>query len=249
MRGSSAVQLAASVALLAAADIATAVAPRRAARAAVPLASLAVLGISRWQGATWEELGLARSSWRKGLTVGAASGAVGVAAVAAAASLPATRSAFLDDRYRNKPAEALHHAFITVPFETVAPEEIAFRGALLAILSKSYGERTGAFVSCVLFGLWHIPSSLDLGTDNQALSSRAGSAARSRVLGIAAAVIATAAADVLLVQLRRRSGSLLAPAGLHWALNGAAVLASAAAWSRRDPEPCPEQSDLPERPD
>jgi membrane protease YdiL (CAAX protease family) len=32
-------------------------------------------------------------------------------------------------------------------------------------------------------------------------------------------------------ELRRRSGSLLAPAGLHWATNGLSVLASAAVWA------------------
>jgi uncharacterized protein len=37
----------------------------------------------------------------------------------------------------------------------------------------------------------------------------------------------TAAAGVLLCELRRRSGSLLAPAGLHWAVNGLGVLVSA----------------------
>jgi CAAX protease family protein len=36
---------------------------------------------------------------------------------------------------------------------------------------------------------------------------------------------------VVFCELRRRSGSLLAPAGLHWAVNGLAVLASAAVWA------------------
>jgi membrane protease YdiL (CAAX protease family) len=44
-------------------------------------------------------------------------------------------------------------------------------------------------------------------------------------------VLFTAAAGVVFCELRRRSGSLLAPAGLHWAVNGLSVLASAAVWA------------------
>ena len=44
-------------------------------------------------------------------------------------------------------------------------------------------------------------------------------------------VLFTAASGVVFCELRRRSGSLLAPAGLHWAVNGLSVLASAAVWA------------------
>ena len=40
----------------------------------------------------------------------------------------------------------------------------------------------------------------------------------------------TAAAGVLFAELRRRSGSLLAPMLLHWATNAAGVLGSALVW-------------------
>jgi hypothetical protein len=107
-------------------------------------------------------------------------------------------------------------------------------GVLLEAISSLYGERAGAITSCVLFGLWHIPSSLDFGTDNLGITSHVHGARRAQILGVVGTVLGTAAADVLFVQLRRRSGSLLAPAGLHWAFNGAAVLVSAAAWRRVD---------------
>lgn len=230
MRGRPLLELAPVIVILAAADAATRLTPRPAARVAVPVASLVTLGLSRLYGATWEELGLAPSSWRRGLALGAASAAAVTGAVALAAALPASRSVFLDDRYRNEPAAALRYALVTVPLQTVAPEELAFRGVLLALLTKSYGQRAAGISTCVLFGLWHIPSSIDLGPDNQALSSRFGTGQRSQALGIAGTVLATAAADVVFVRLRRRGGHLLAPASLHWAFNGAAVLASAATW-------------------
>jgi membrane protease YdiL (CAAX protease family) len=221
--------------LLAAADLAVLVTSRPAARAAVPVASAAVLGLGRLYGTTWDELGLAPATWRTGLRYGAASAAGIAGVVALAAALPRTRSAFLDSRYRNKPADALKYALVTVPLQTVVPEEIAFRGVLLALLRRHYGPRRAAIASSVLFGLWHIPSSLDLAKDNEALSSRLGAGLPAEILGVAGAVVATAAADVLFVRLRHRSGSLLAPAGMHWAFNGAGTLASAAAWSRTAP--------------
>jgi membrane protease YdiL (CAAX protease family) len=42
----------------------------------------------------------------------------------------------------------------------------------------------------------------------------------------------TAAAGVLFCELRRRSGSLLAPIGLHWAVNGLGVLVTAGTATR-----------------
>ncbi len=44
-------------------------------------------------------------------------------------------------------------------------------------------------------------------------------------------VLFTGLAGVVFCELRRRSGSLLASAGLHWATNGLGVLASAAVWA------------------
>jgi len=138
-------------------------------------------------------LGLAPATWRTGLQYGAASAAGIAGVVALAAALPQTRSAFLDSRYRNKPADALRYAFVTVPLQTVVPEEIAFRGVLLALLRRHYGPRRAAIASSVLFGLWHIPSSLDLAKDNEALSSRLGAGLPAEILGVAGAVVATAA--------------------------------------------------------
>jgi uncharacterized protein len=50
---------------------------------------------------------------------------------------------------------------------------------------------------------------------------------------VLAAVGFTALAGVLLCELRRRSGSLLAAAGLHWATNGLGLLVGAALGAMR----------------
>jgi membrane protease YdiL (CAAX protease family) len=48
---------------------------------------------------------------------------------------------------------------------------------------------------------------------------------------VLATVLFTALSGVVFCELRRRSGSILASAGLHWATNGLAVLASSAVWA------------------
>ena len=65
------------------------------------------------------------------------------------------------------------------------------------------------------------------------LSGRsAGSGRRARLaVAVAGTVLFTTAAGVLFAELRRRSGSLLAPMLLHWATNAAGVLGSALVWS------------------
>jgi membrane protease YdiL (CAAX protease family) len=55
------------------------------------------------------------------------------------------------------------------------------------------------------------------------------------VLTVLGTVVFTAVAGVVFAELRRRSGSLVAPLGLHWATNGLAVVASARVWSANPP--------------
>ena len=86
-------------------------------------------------------------------------------------------------------------------------------------------------MSSALFGLWHILPSLGLATDNEAIGSAVGRGRSAQVIAVLGTVLFTAASGVVFCELRRRSGSLLAPAGLHWAVNGLSVLASAAVWA------------------
>ncbi|SNT59335.1 CAAX protease self-immunity [Asanoa hainanensis] len=80
-----------------------------------------------------------------------------------------------------------------------------------------------------MFGLWHVLPSLGLGRNNQIVGSVYGTAAGLALT--ASAVLATVLAGVVLALLRRRSGSLLAPIGLHWATNALGYLAGAAIWA------------------
>jgi membrane protease YdiL (CAAX protease family) len=201
-----------------------------------PTATSLVLGVpvtaglillSRRSGLSWADLGLARHTWRRGGAVGAGSIVVVAAVYAVAAVLPATHAAFLDARYQLPVGRALFTALVGIPIGTVLIEEIAFRGVLMGMITRRRGVRWGLGSSSALFGLWHILPSLGLSHVNAAVGGLAGSGGAARAGVVLVAVAFTALAGLLLGELKRRSGSLLASAGLHWAVNGVGVLFSA----------------------
>lgn len=196
-----------------------------------PVAAVGLLALARWAGLDWRELGLGRGTWRRGLIWGAAAiGAVAVVFVAGAA-LPATRGAFRDTRYDLSWPDALLKSLVLIPLGTILLEEVAFRGVLWGLISRARGVWTATVISSALFGLWHVLPSLGLATDNEAIGSAVGTGGAGRVISVLGTVLFTALSGVVFCELRRRSGSLLAPAGLHWATNGLGVLVSAWVWS------------------
>jgi membrane protease YdiL (CAAX protease family) len=196
-----------------------------------PVCAAVLLGLARLAGLSWQELGLGPGTWRRGMKwAGAIIGIVAVV-LAAGAALPATRDAFRDSRYHLDLGQALLTAFVLIPIGTVLLEEVAFRGVLWGLLRRIGGTAVATGVSSALFGLWHILPSLGLATDNEAIGSAVGQGRSAQVIAVLGTVAFTAASGVVFCELRRRSGSLLAPAGLHWAVNGLSVLASAAVWA------------------
>jgi membrane protease YdiL (CAAX protease family) len=79
--------------------------------------------------------------------------------------------------------------------------------------------------------VWHVLPSLGLATSNEAIGGAVGRGSSAQAVTVLGTVLFTAASGVVFCELRRRSGSLLASAGLHWATNGLSVLASAAIWA------------------
>lgn len=219
------------VALLVVASVLAHRAGRPVSQVAVPLAAVLLLLLSRGAGLGWAELGLARPTRAAALRWAALPAAVVVAVVAIVVATPATRSLLLDERYRDDTGSALRYALLQVPLETVIPEEVAFRGALLATLGRVTSRRWAMAGSATLFGLWHLPSSLQVTGSNAVLADLLGSGPASQVASSVTVVLVTGAAGLLFALLRERSGSLLGPMALHWALNGAGVLGVAAAWS------------------
>ncbi len=195
----------------------------------VPVAAVVLVVLMRRRGLGWAELGLSPRHWRRGTLY--ALGAVGIVlgAVVIGALLPITRSFFMNNRYATI-SGALIASMIVIPLQTVIPEELAFRGVLHGALDRAYGVRGVFAAGSLLFGLWHIASSLGLTGGNRGLTGVLGHGIAAQIVGIALAVLATAAAGAVFTWLRRRSGSLLAPIALHWSLNGAGAIAAALVW-------------------
>ena len=197
--------------------------------ATVPAAALALVMLVRARGLGWAELGLGREHWRSGVGYAAAAVGVVLAVIAVGALLPWTRPMFLNDRYATLSGAVLA-SMVVIPLQTVIPEELAFRGVLHGALDRAWGFRGVAAAGSLLFGLWHIASSLGLTAGNVGFTRVLGGGVFGMAAGVVGAVVATGAAGFVFSWLRRRSGSLIAPIALHWSLNGLGALAAALVW-------------------
>ena len=183
----------------------------------------------RSRGLGWTELGLGREHWRTGAGYALAAFGVVGAVIAIGALLPWTRPMFLNNHYATV-SGALIASMVIIPLQTVIPEELAFRGVLHGALDRAWGFRGVAAAGSLLFGLWHIATSLGLTAGNVGFTRILGGGPFGMIAGVVGAVIATAAAGFVFTWLRRRSGSLIAPIALHWSLNGMGALAAAVVW-------------------
>lgn len=181
-------------------------------------ASLGVVVLlhGRSAGLSWSELGLARARLRSGLLYGIAVLVVVVVVLGVLVALPSTRELFPDDTERVSGLRVLLDAAVRIPAATVFPEEMAFRGVLLALLLRRSPLRRALSVHSLLFGLWHVPPLL-IGAEDGALHA----------LPLAAGtLVVTAVAGLGFAWLRLRSGSLLAPVLAHIGTNSTATVAA-----------------------
>jgi uncharacterized protein len=195
----------------------------------VPVAAIGLVAWLRANGLGWAELGLGREHWKSGAAYAAGAIASVMAVIAVGALLPLTRPMFMNQHYATL-SGALMASMIIIPLQTVIPEELAFRGVLHGALNRAWGFRGVALAGSLLFGMWHIATSLGLTSSNVGFTRLFGGGVVGMLAGVVLAVIATAAAGFVFSWLRRRSGSLLAPIALHWSLNGLGALAAALVW-------------------
>jgi membrane protease YdiL (CAAX protease family) len=194
--------------------------------ATVPVAAVGLVALLRFNGLGWAELGLGRDHWKSGAAYALAATALVVTVIAVGVLLPMTRPMFMNNRYATI-SGALVASMIIIPLQTVIPEELAFRGVLHGALNRAWGFRGVALAGSLLFGLWHIATSLGLTSSNVGFTRVFGGGIVGMLAGVTLAVIATTAAGFVFSWLRRRSGSLIAPIALHWSLNGLGALAAA----------------------
>jgi len=197
--------------------------------ATVPAAAIGLVILVRSRGLGWAELGLGRDHWKSGIGYALAAVAVVMSVIAIGALLPWTRPMFMNNNYATI-SGALIASMIIIPLQTVIPEELAFRGVLHGALNRAWGFRGVAAAGSLLFGLWHIATSLGLTSSNVGFDRLFGGGFFGMLAGVTLAVFATGAAGFVFTWLRRRSGSLIAPIALHWSLNGLGALAAALVW-------------------
>jgi uncharacterized protein len=197
--------------------------------ATVPAAAIGLLVLMRCGGIGWAELGLGRDHWKSGVGYALAAVVVVVSVIAVGALLPWSRPMFMNNHYATV-SGALIASMIIIPLQTVIPEELAFRGVLHGALTRAWGFRGVAAAGSLLFGLWHIATSLGLTSSNVGFTRLFGGGVFGMLAGVTLAVLATGVAGFVFTWLRRRSGSLIAPIALHWSLNGLGALAAALVW-------------------
>jgi membrane protease YdiL (CAAX protease family) len=149
--------------------------------------------------------GLSGARLRAGLNAGLVAAAVVAAGVAAVTALPPVRKAM---RQRDLPSPAWKWLVIDIPFGTVWAEEAAYRGALGTWAAAAFGARTGRLVQATVFGLSHIADARGTGEP------------------VAGTVLVTGVAGWVFALLAERTGSLVAPALAHLAVNEAGAVAA-----------------------
>ena len=103
--------------------------------------------------------------------------------IAIGALLPWTRPMFLNDHYATL-SGALIASMIIIPLQTVIPEELAFRGVLHGALDRAWGLRGVAAAGSLLFGLWHIATSMGLTASNVGFTRILGGGVFGMVAGV-----------------------------------------------------------------
>ncbi|WP_405016787.1 CPBP family intramembrane metalloprotease [Kitasatospora sp. NBC_00070] len=191
-----------------------------------PLTAAVLLGVLRLAGGTAADAGLDRAGWERGARWAGVLIGVVAAGYLVAGLLPLTQGLFTDRRTEGDGAGTVaFEVLVRIPLGTVLLEEIGFRGVLYGLLRKEWDVRVATAGSALLFGLWHVLPSLHLSEDKPALTPLFGGSVLGVLLVELGTVLFTGLAGVLFCELRRRSGSLLAPAGLHWATNALGLVA------------------------
>lgn len=184
------------------------------------IASFAVLAWSRAAGLRPDDLGLRRGQLV--VTAGAALLALGAAAIGLLALRyqPIVPGPITYAPAREATFEALAlHLLVFLPLGVALPEELAFRGALLAALARDGRLDRAVAFSSIAFALWHATIILP--------TIRATNLADHTLLAaiaIAGAAGVLCAGGVALARLRLRAGTLAASFLAHWAFNAAMLV-------------------------
>jgi membrane protease YdiL (CAAX protease family) len=189
-------------------------------------ASAGMLALAADDGATAEDMGLDGRRWWRGLLAGGALAVPVSAAMMLGAAVPATRRFFRDERIVGAhPREALYELAIRMPLATAIAEELMFRSAFESLLARRRTRNAAAVVSAAAFGLWHVLPTLDRVHSNPGVAQTHRGSTQRQALVVAVVTGATAIGSLGLSWLNRRTGSVIAPIVLHYAINASGYAA------------------------
>ena len=163
------------------------------------LFSLAVMVLER------PSLGLRPPQLWRGLAWGSAAAAPVLLTVATSTAVPMVREGMGDRQPAAAPGRWL---LLRIPFGTVWPEEVTYRGALGALAARAFGDTAGRLFTAAVFGLSHVAD------------------ARANNESVPGTVLVTGAAGWVFSWLHAKSASLAAPMLAHLAVNEAGAVAA-----------------------
>jgi membrane protease YdiL (CAAX protease family) len=142
------------------------------------------------------------------------------------ALMPATRRFFRDERIVSAhPREAIYELAVRMPLATALGEELMFRSGFEALLSRRRSAKAAALISAAAFGLWHVLPTLDRVHSNPGVAETHGGSPAKQALVVAAVLGATTISSLGLSWLQRRTGSVVAPIVVHYAINASGFAA------------------------
>ena len=188
--------------------------------------TVAAVSLARRRGLSWQAMGLGSGTWASGLRWGACAVLVVLAFYAGSLVLPFTRD-ITNDLAAPPGASVWATALLVIPLRTVILEELIFRGALWAFVERRSGSRWALVGTAIAFGFWHVAPAMSL-------ADRTDSSVGVAILAV---VVFTFLSGLVLGELRRRSGSVLASAAFHWATNGLGLIAAHLARVRPPQQP------------
>jgi membrane protease YdiL (CAAX protease family) len=115
-------------------------------------------------------------------------------------------------------------AGVLLPLQTALPEEVLHRGVVFAAWMRAGGIRAAVVMSALVFALWHVVISLGSVQEAEVVSQQA-----LVLLGYGLALAALFVGGAAFALLRWRTGSVAAPAFVHWSVVAAMYVAL---WAR-----------------
>lgn len=186
------------------------------------LAGVALVAISvafaRALGLDTAGVGLGGVDFARGAAVGAGLGLAG--ATAAVGALRLIAPAIVGQQVEYAPLaqvtglELARHVTLLLPFGTVIPEELAFRGVLLGGLLRRLRQRDALIISGATFALWHLGVAAAT-VDDTTLGSPSPWFGLAIVVALAVVLLGGSG----LAWLRLRTRSLATTIAFHWTFN------------------------------